>query len=1047
MQTWSQAGRSHLAVGLSALALAGLVHAAPPPNPPPGPSITINDTVATESSCTGVNAVFTVQLSRQSTQVVSVQFATANGSASAPGDYQNTSGTLTFQARERTKTILVPILSDQVTEGTETFVLNLSAPMNGTISDGQGVGRILNDECDDADSCTTDSCNPVTLACQNIEVSCDDNNVCTSDTCNPSGGCQHQAVDLGSTTCGTGACERTVSVCVGGVPQTCTPGTPTAEVCNGLDDDCNGSVDGAGSEASCQFANATATCSGGACAIAACTAGFGDCNGSPADGCENRLDTATDCGSCGTACGANGTCTGPLGSAVCACNPGYEGDGLTCTDIDDCLANNGGCDPNATCTNQVGAPRICACNPGYEGDGLTCTDIDDCLANNGGCDPNATCTNQVGAPRICACNPGYTGDGVTCADINECFASPCGANATCSNTVGSFNCTCIPGYGDCDGDTLNGCETDLTTTTNCGACGNDCNFGFDACHHSSCTGGACTPVIETSRCLAPGETDPISSGFCAFAESPCPSAVDSDGDGLRDTWEENQAIDYDCNGYYDSNDPRLPKSNKFVKDVYLKIDYMAGSIYVYEGVDDTGCFLTAFTEPFGHRPQQDSIDLVVSAFAGAHLQDQDPQRCGKTGDEICPDGFSCVDYVCLPTCNSDSDCAPSCNAACAAAGGARCVPKDDGSGNVCRLWRLHVDDLPAIGVEHHDIVAFGEISDECGQVGYPGCDPFFDPHCRVGDKANLFTYKASRFDPKEASFKHYMLFGHANTCIEGCGFCPVDSNGRPPESGTSGVSEIRGNDSIVSLGLLQVTLSGDRGKLIAAEAGMILHELGHNLGLDHGGPYPSPGSDVLKVNYLSSMNPLYQHTGIPFTNAIGSNIVAGARPDFSRQAFDLVLNEAVLNEGDGIGVFDPLKPISNALITYFCPDTPAFPCPPDPCTGEPPATCLHYGSGALGTPIDWNCSGSIDTGTVIADINGNGSTAESHNAQASDDWTRLVYKFQCQTTYANGGLLQTGPPASPDATVGPCVTIDAEISAGDPEASSTEVPVFPILLW
>ena len=49
---------------------------------------------------------------------------------------------------------------------------------------------------------------------------------------------------FGQTTCGLGVCEITVDDCVGGVPQTCTPGAPTAETCNGIDDDCDGAVDG-----------------------------------------------------------------------------------------------------------------------------------------------------------------------------------------------------------------------------------------------------------------------------------------------------------------------------------------------------------------------------------------------------------------------------------------------------------------------------------------------------------------------------------------------------------------------------------------------------------------------------------------------------------------------------------------------------------------------------------------------------------------------------------------------------------------------------------
>src|SRR5262249_45133367 len=51
------------------------------------------------------------------------------------------------------------------------------------------------------------------------------------------------SVDEGQTTCGVGACQRTVADCAGGMPQTCVPGTPTAEVCDQIDNDCNGLVD------------------------------------------------------------------------------------------------------------------------------------------------------------------------------------------------------------------------------------------------------------------------------------------------------------------------------------------------------------------------------------------------------------------------------------------------------------------------------------------------------------------------------------------------------------------------------------------------------------------------------------------------------------------------------------------------------------------------------------------------------------------------------------------------------------------------------------
>jgi hypothetical protein len=49
--------------------------------------------------------------------------------------------------------------------------------------------------------------------------------------------------DLGTKSCGVGACQVTVQKCIGGFEQECTPGGPSLEVCNGLDDDCNGMVD------------------------------------------------------------------------------------------------------------------------------------------------------------------------------------------------------------------------------------------------------------------------------------------------------------------------------------------------------------------------------------------------------------------------------------------------------------------------------------------------------------------------------------------------------------------------------------------------------------------------------------------------------------------------------------------------------------------------------------------------------------------------------------------------------------------------------------
>jgi ELWxxDGT repeat protein len=83
-----------------------------------------------------VDATFTVALNADAGRAVTVAFATANGSALAGSDYTSRSGLLSFAPGERTRTVSVPVLADAAVEGTETFTLTLSAPVNATIVPG-----------------------------------------------------------------------------------------------------------------------------------------------------------------------------------------------------------------------------------------------------------------------------------------------------------------------------------------------------------------------------------------------------------------------------------------------------------------------------------------------------------------------------------------------------------------------------------------------------------------------------------------------------------------------------------------------------------------------------------------------------------------------------------------------------------------------------------------------------------------------------------------------------------------------------------------------
>lgn len=116
-------------------------------------TLSINDVRVVEGNSGTTTATFTVTLTG-TTSAVTVQYATADGTATAGSDYVATNGTLSFMplAPEGgpvtiTRTISVTIIGDTVKEPNETFFVNLSNPTGGAIiSDGQGVGIIIDDD-------------------------------------------------------------------------------------------------------------------------------------------------------------------------------------------------------------------------------------------------------------------------------------------------------------------------------------------------------------------------------------------------------------------------------------------------------------------------------------------------------------------------------------------------------------------------------------------------------------------------------------------------------------------------------------------------------------------------------------------------------------------------------------------------------------------------------------------------------------------------------------------------------------------------------------
>jgi VCBS repeat-containing protein len=116
-------------------------------------NIQVNDAKVSEPASGSTPMLFTVTLSHPAgASGVSVNYATANGGANpATGgalcggavDYQTTSGTLNFAQNEQVKTISVNVCADASSPETdETFLLNLTSPVNGQITDGQATGTI-----------------------------------------------------------------------------------------------------------------------------------------------------------------------------------------------------------------------------------------------------------------------------------------------------------------------------------------------------------------------------------------------------------------------------------------------------------------------------------------------------------------------------------------------------------------------------------------------------------------------------------------------------------------------------------------------------------------------------------------------------------------------------------------------------------------------------------------------------------------------------------------------------------------------------------------
>jgi len=317
-----------------------------------------------------------------------------------------------------------------------------------------------------AGQCLVSTCNMGFANCNNLASDgCEVNTQTNVVNCGACGAVCAPA--NGSPLCAAGTCD------IG----TCNAGFDDCDnaVANGCEVNLNTSVGNCGSCGNvCNLANASETCTGGACGIGTCNTGFGNCDGQTANGCETNLNSSVgNCGTCGNVCDlanssetcANGAC------AVGMCNAGFGNcDGQTpngCeTNLSTAVGNCGICGNVCNLANAnegcaAGACTVASCEPGFG----NC----DGLAANG-CETNlSTAVGNCG----------------TCGNVCD-LAS---ANEACTNGVCGI-ATCQAGFDNCDGQTANGCEININANVNhCGSCGNVCNLANAS---EGCTGGACT---------------------------------------------------------------------------------------------------------------------------------------------------------------------------------------------------------------------------------------------------------------------------------------------------------------------------------------------------------------------------------------------------------------------------------------------------------------------------------------------------------------------------------------------------------------------------
>lgn len=319
-------------------------------------------------------------------------------------------------------------------------------------------------------------------------------------------GCSSDRVCYGgpARTLGVGACRAGVQSCVdGAIDPTCTDQVvPTPETCAnpGTDDDCDGVVDdvprvgepciAAAALGDCRLGRLACregapapSCEPGAPRTEVCNGNDDDCDGSVDEAFDLSADPA-NCGACGTVCGSDEACC--AGACVDArsdsanCGACASAGGALCASSEVCCggvcAHAASCE---SCTEDCGATGRTCCTG-------ACVDTTGDESNCGGC--GVACA----AGRICCGGACVASDDTHCGQ--SCARCASGAELCCAGacvTIGVDHCNACGvscSVGTC---CATGCVDTGADAMNCGRCGNACPVG------QACSRGSCCPVGQT----------------------------------------------------------------------------------------------------------------------------------------------------------------------------------------------------------------------------------------------------------------------------------------------------------------------------------------------------------------------------------------------------------------------------------------------------------------------------------------------------------------------------------------------------------------------